>query len=240
MQNRYTGDIGDFAKYALLRALAPGYSLGVAWYLYPDEDHNKDGRHVDYLANDAWRRYDPPLFDGLKGIVRSGARSVTAVENANLLPGASFSRALLNADEPAPPRRRRWRKQWFSDLVHDLAECGLVFADPDNGLCEDTRYQWGSRKFWKRLPLGEAHALAQGRPAVIYHHNSYFKGGHAAEIQHWLSLLKMDAVALYWRRISPRTFFVLNPDETIQSRASAFADNWAPHLEFHTIQRQRR
>ena len=43
MQNRYTGDIGDFAKYGLLRALCPGHRLGVAWYLYPDESHNEDG-----------------------------------------------------------------------------------------------------------------------------------------------------------------------------------------------------
>ena len=49
MQNRYTGDIGDFAKYGLLRALSKGKRLGVAWYLYPDEEDNTDGRHIDYL-----------------------------------------------------------------------------------------------------------------------------------------------------------------------------------------------
>lgn len=37
MQNRYVGDIGDFAKYGLLWALSPQKRLGVAWYLYPDE-----------------------------------------------------------------------------------------------------------------------------------------------------------------------------------------------------------
>ena len=30
MQDRYVGDIGDFVKYALLRAVAYGKSLGVA------------------------------------------------------------------------------------------------------------------------------------------------------------------------------------------------------------------
>ena len=33
MQNRYVGDIGDYVKYGLLRALADGRQLGVAWYL---------------------------------------------------------------------------------------------------------------------------------------------------------------------------------------------------------------
>jgi hypothetical protein len=46
MQDRYAGDIGDFVKLAILRALAPGWHLGVAWWLYPDESHNGDGRHI--------------------------------------------------------------------------------------------------------------------------------------------------------------------------------------------------
>ena len=37
MQNRYVGDIGDFGKYGLLRALYHGRQLGVAWYLCPDD-----------------------------------------------------------------------------------------------------------------------------------------------------------------------------------------------------------
>lgn len=66
MQNRYTGDIGDFAKYGLLRALSRGRQLGVAWYLYPDEAHTADGKHIQYLDNPGkWRTLDPVLFDGL-------------------------------------------------------------------------------------------------------------------------------------------------------------------------------
>jgi len=39
MQNRYVGDIGDLLKLGILRALSPGYRLGVAWWLFPDERH---------------------------------------------------------------------------------------------------------------------------------------------------------------------------------------------------------
>ena len=49
MQNRYTGDIGDYVKYGLLRTLSDGQRLGMAWYLFPDEDHDRDGHHGDYL-----------------------------------------------------------------------------------------------------------------------------------------------------------------------------------------------
>jgi len=80
VQNRYAGDVGDYVKLALLRALVPGFKLGVAWYLYPDEAHNSDGRHTAYLNDPAkWRELDPELFDGLAHVVR-GRRSVAALE----------------------------------------------------------------------------------------------------------------------------------------------------------------
>jgi len=87
MQNRYVRDIGDYVKIAIL----PGRRLGVAWWLFPDESHNRDGRHVDYLKRpDRWRHLDPPLFDALKGIVEAERRNVRALEQASLLPGALF------------------------------------------------------------------------------------------------------------------------------------------------------
>ena len=45
MQDRYVGDIGDYLKLSILRTLSPGYRLGVAWWLFPDEAHNEDA-HV--------------------------------------------------------------------------------------------------------------------------------------------------------------------------------------------------
>lgn len=43
MQDRYTGDIGDFAKYGLLRYILDrvDMTLGINWYLVPDEAHNE-------------------------------------------------------------------------------------------------------------------------------------------------------------------------------------------------------
>ena len=33
MQDRYVGDIGDYLKLGILRALSPGYRIGIAWWL---------------------------------------------------------------------------------------------------------------------------------------------------------------------------------------------------------------
>ena len=45
MQNQYVGDIGDFGKYGLLRAISGDpLRLGVVWYLFPDEPPKEPGK----------------------------------------------------------------------------------------------------------------------------------------------------------------------------------------------------
>lgn len=69
MQNRYVADIGDYVKLAILRALAPGRRLGVVWWLFPNENHNADGGHRDYIKQrDRWKHFDPVLFEALSNI----------------------------------------------------------------------------------------------------------------------------------------------------------------------------
>jgi hypothetical protein len=101
MQNRYVGDIGDYLKLGVLRALSPGFHLGIAWWLFPDESHNRDGRHISYLNRpDQWRHFDPDLFDTLHEIVSSGRRHVHALEAAGVLPGAIFASELIPIGGP--------------------------------------------------------------------------------------------------------------------------------------------
>lgn len=234
MQNRYTGDIGDFVKYALLRALAPDLKVGVAWYLFPDEMHNGDGRHVGYFRSpEKWRERDPVLFDCLSHIVSSRARSVSAIEDSSLLSCPSYASEILDFGKCSVPERRKRRQQWFENVVGALANSELVFADPDNGLCEDENFSYGRVKSWKRLPLSEARALSAGRTAVLYHHNSRRKGGHAQEIDYWLGQLGEGTRALRWRAFSSRTFFVVNPTPSVSERLEAFANAWAPQASVH-------
>ena len=161
MQNRYAGDIGDYVKFALLRHLAPGRRLGVSWYLHPDEGHNNDGNHIDYLRQpDHWRSLDPELFDAL-GHVVSTKRSIETLVQAGAVDGLNFAEPILSASEPHD-RRCRWRSDWFERARHALADADLVFADPDNGLVDDTPERRRDLTFAKRIPLGEALALGRG------------------------------------------------------------------------------
>ena len=52
MQDLYIGDIGDYGKYGLLRAVtAAGFRLGVNWYRVVPHGRSKqdDGKYTQYL-----------------------------------------------------------------------------------------------------------------------------------------------------------------------------------------------
>ncbi len=234
MQDRYTGDIGDLAKHGLLRALSRGRQLGVAWYLYPDEA-NGDGGFIEYLNNaEVWEPLDPELFGVLHGIIDrwqrgQGPRCVAEIENSGLLPGAEFANECLETDIPpgAWPRRRDCRASWFERVMDRLSDCNIVFADPDNGLCKDAKFSPSRIKDWKKLPICEALQLsANGRPAVFYHHNSRFPGGHPAEIRYWMQQLPGCTHAFRVRRYNSRTFFIVNPDQPMIDALMEFEEAW--------------
>lgn len=227
MQDRYAGDIGDYAKLALLRALSPGVSLGVAWYLYPDENHNEDGRHISYLDQPAkWRGLDRELYDYLAVTVRS-ERNVAALEG--ILANGRFARRPITTGDYPADKRSAARTLWFEEALVALEGCDLVFADPDNGLIDDGAHRRRDRKFGKQMPLSEALQLARGRQAVIYHHNTRYPGGHDLEVSAWQDRLGPGTIAVRANAYSCRTFFIVNASEATRARAITFAERWSDH-----------
>ena len=120
----------------------------------------------------------------------------------------------------------------LDDGLNYLQNCDLVFADPDNGLCDDDRYKCGQKASWKRIPLKEVSAVAKDRTAIIYHHNTRYKGGHEQEIRDWCDKLGSDTIALRWRARSNRTFFIINPKSDVISSAQEFCKDWGEKAEF--------
>ena len=82
MQDQYTGDIGDFGKYGLLRSLTSPETgnplrLGVVWYLTQGENHSPDGQQTGYLHLEERRRErftacDEELYLALRELSRYG------------------------------------------------------------------------------------------------------------------------------------------------------------------------
>jgi hypothetical protein len=236
MQDRYTGDIGDFVKLAILRTLAPGHRLGVGWWLYPNERHNGDGRHIGYLDRPAvWRGLDPQAFDHLKALVAAGDRQVAALQDERLLPNAVYFAEPVPSEGSAPTRRLA-RLNWLDRLRAALDECDVVFVDPDNGF-ETKDFDPGAPKAGKSISLSELQSLRRpGRTLLVYHHQTRMAGGHNYELEHWGKRLRaagFDQVdALRASAFSARAFFLLDGSSNLRDRAAALADRWVGHLSW--------
>jgi hypothetical protein len=237
MQNRYVADIGDYVKLSILRALSSGRRLGVAWWLYPDETHNTDGRHISYLGRAAtWRHFDAHLFDALGQIVSSGQRHVRALEAANVLPGAIFHGEPIRRDGTVT-RRRQARHQWFQTVLATLLRADLVFVDPDNGL-EPAGFTHGSAKAGKSVTLDELRKLQRpGRCLIVYHHQTRRAGGHHLEMDYGAARLRAAGFtrvdALRAKPYSPRLFFLLDAPRAVRRRAAEIERRWCGLITWH-------
>ena len=146
MQDRFVGDIGDFGKYGLLRAICgiapraePKRSLGVVWYV-PDDDtvekaSDGHGQDVGYLFDTRMqaklRRCDCVLYDRLKEIV-SENRCLAEIKRREVL-GSEADREVCFCFNSLP-RDRQQRERWVGDAVETVRGKDIIFCDPDTGL----------------------------------------------------------------------------------------------------------
>ena len=223
MQNRYTGDIGDFSKLGLLRALQDaGFSIGLNWYLTPDETHNSDGRHVGYLSQEKFRACDEGLWLGLKRIVETGRREGRSMENDDILKASFFSECLDftvgdGEKRRLMPRSERVaiRGEWFARSLDAMAGCDVVCVDPDNGLVVPSAL--GRPKENKYVLPGELAAYyAQGSSVVYYQHKARRKDPfYARQLEELLesgAFPDASGLALKFRTTSQRYYmFAVQP-----------------------------
>lgn len=165
MKNQYFGDINDYLKYALLRALSGGGELRtlVAWMLTPD-DGSGDGRKLGYLSQPArYRPLDPELFDFLTTAAGHPDRGVSLIEVSGLLPDSRYHSEFLSDALPA-------REKYFRELAGLYPEADWVFFDPDNGF-EIPSCSAGRRNSAKFLYGTElAYAYRSGLSVLLYQH----------------------------------------------------------------------
>ena len=259
MQDRYTGDVGDYGKYGLLRQLcglrddAERLRLGVVWYRPEPEtvksDPANDGKHIAYLRpkqEPRFRPCDSALYEALREIVKSGDRRVKRVKQSGVLGAdALFYDTYIPGPVAGAPGKARAaeRRRWAADARRAVEDCDLVFLDPDNGL-EPKSASIRSARATKYAYLEEVAPLVErGQSVVIYHHLSR-NGTHANQIARWLKRLRSefnpaDIFALRYQRGTARAFFVLAQKRhtpILRKRADALvASPWREHFEFHEL-----
>jgi len=238
MQNRYVGDIGDYVKLAILRALSPDRRLGVVWWLHQDEHHNSDGGHREYLERaEQWRHLDPDLFEALSKIEARKERDVHALENPEILGSAVFASDPVPCElQPYSLRPERWRI-WMNGTKEKLRECDLIFVDPDNGIAPEG-LRLTLRLAGKYASVEQLQSLGEGgRAMVVYHHQGRFRGGHDSEICSLAGRLARGGFnvsgALRAKPWSPRVFLILNADNRLCKRVKRFAELWGSSVSWH-------
>jgi hypothetical protein len=181
VRHNFVNDIGDYAKYALLRALCSSgqaeIRLGIIWYLTDHAERNGDGRRRPHLSQDGWQNLDPELLTTMRQIEGTlggpDELNVGLIEASGILPAgtAYFSEAIPRAQGSAKQRVSE-RTAWFERARKAVTNCDLVFLDPDNGLAVRS-VPLTSPLAGKYATVPEIAALLEnGAGVVLYQHGS--------------------------------------------------------------------
>jgi hypothetical protein len=246
MQNRYVGDVGDYGKYALLRALCqrdPIISLAVIWCLFPDESFNNDGRHISYLRDNRFAQLDLILYSALAKIVLQNRRNITAIEDSGCLPASTVFCTdpipTIDGVSSGPRERLRYRAEWLEACLHRTRKCELVFFDPDNGLeiasVPKHHPKGGKYVYWDEL----SRFWPRGNSLLIYHHlNRTASAAYQVKILARRFAAELDnanVVPLVFRRGSARVFWLIHHGDDLGRKLERRAANmlgggWSRHF----------
>src|SRR5271166_1447118 len=248
MQDRYVGDVGDFGKFALLRALTRGAQdplhLGVVWCRFPDESRNGDGRHLAYLKRANFLVLEPSLHATLGTLVAGARRSLASVEEAAILPiGTSFfgdSTVGGVTIGSIAVSRMTHRRNWRNRALAATKAADIVFFDPDNGIAtasiSEAHPKSGKYVFWDDLtPFWE-----RGQSLVVYHHlNRTASAPVQTEVLRTRFAERLGQIPflapLLFRRGSCRYFWIVGQSShaaRLDDLVSSFlAGGWAQHFD---------
>ena len=240
MQGRYAGDVGDFGKFSLLRSIfaCPENTIGVVWYKYPDESHNGDGRHIEYLNNQSYKQCDQELVDILSHVV-NGERSISHLESVGLLPKNTiyyssildFHLTYTRQTNAHKNSRKTERLQWLNKAVSAVKNCDVVFLDPDNGLEINSIPNIHQIKSGKYSYYSEVADLFKNKKACIIYHHMNMNNSHKSQIKQRSKELKEKIVkdgsvfAIRYSPYSPRAYFICAAKTSagnIKERINAF------------------
>lgn len=218
MQDRYAGDVGDYGKVALLRALSEDLRLGVVWYRNNEAEINSDGRHVEYSIH---RSCNPVLHDSLVKVARAHNRCIEALQAPGIFPTGTrfYDRSLpkfrCGSDRMSRESALASRTAWAENAYRMMDGLDIVFLDPDNGISPRTSRAW-KKSANKYAFLDEIQAFAHATSTlVIYQHQR--RQSLRDQVTEQLSTLRAIRPRTYpvsFHIRSPRIYFVLPADDS--------------------------
>ena len=210
MKDQYFGDVNDYLKYGIIRALrASGWRVHVNWMLTPD-DGRTDGKFTRYLSKpEDWRHFDPELFDFLREeVLERENRAVAGIERWSGMDAAFFNSLV--------PDARGARAEWSTELSDWMSDADLVFFDPDNGVeipsCPIGRKGSGKFVAWQELVT----AWDSGASLLVYQH--FIHENREAFLERMASAFqrRLGALEVLVLRTSRVPFFLIPQDDHIE------------------------
>jgi hypothetical protein len=132
VKDQYVGDINDYRKYALLRALSSGGAnrVGVCWMLTPPDGGMDGGKLVLPPAArvSSPRRSRAVRHPWRMRLLTPDRRRLATIEDSGAIPGALYQ------NDPAARRTCRPPHLSLSRCAYAFRDVDLIFFDPDNGL----------------------------------------------------------------------------------------------------------
>ncbi|MDD4950767.1 hypothetical protein [Sulfuricurvum sp.] len=185
MQNRYTGDIGDFGKFLLLKHLFPNAPIATIWYIYPDESHNTDGSHTVDESNIKVYQHcsaiDSAMSELFNAIHCEPSRHVGLFEMYPVLPNAHYFKETVVGD--GEYYRQVWLKRAMCFI--EQTQSSIVCLDPDNGIEPASMAKLTKSKQGKYATYGEIETFFEigcVDHVVIYQH-FHRQGAHETQMQ---------------------------------------------------------
>jgi len=239
MQNRYVGDVGDFAKFWIFRELFYTQKLAQIWFLHEFIENNNDGSITDYFSR--FKGVDNFLEEALKGI----EKDVRALERANILPNARFFYETIC-------KNQNKRKEFIDKAITFARDSKVVALAPDNGiaikcsrkeksiaLIDSSLKKDNSHKFVFSDEIEKFFTIDTLEVLVLYQHlNRCFS--HNLQVELILRELRVSyphSFAIKFKPYSLRIFIILCKKETIlkklKIKVKNFCNNYTHVWEFY-------
>ena len=241
MKDQYIADIGDYGKYALLKAFSDaGVKVGINWY-YTDNDPSNDGKHVSYLERADLRDLCPAVFDVLKDVYKTN-RTIEAFERTNVLPNAVYYRGRMDFDGTRIEKTQQ-RRDWFERGKKCLSGTELVFLDPDNGLYTSKRRN--QRILPKYVLPEEVEELYAHHNVVYYCHKGRrtVDQWEAYKASMFIRIPEAIPIVLTYHKGTQRSYvFLIHPEDATGYRGilDSFMMKWEGVFTEEGISRMRR
>ena len=194
MQDSYAGNIGDYAKYSLLRALVgwpqrpgsdPALSLSVVWFRHC-------GQPAPEMTQQSWRylshpcrheKCDPGLFERLQVFTNRDERRLCKIECGDILPpGTDYRRESICASG-GPAERRSARCRWLNAVLGSVKGHNVVFLDPDVGLAPRSQEHTASPRHV--YPAEVERFLERDTSWVVVVYQYLYSGHKKGQLSNW-------------------------------------------------------